>query len=171
MASRIILAAIVVALVSILSLSDRPWGFTSMPRIAEIGVVPGRGEATEAIRRYTEIGSGKLPYMADEARPAADARPPLKVGWSYREQIIFRMPLWSTTDMGMVTYFELPDGIQFGMLNASLEARLAEQADMPELRGYSFPWYRHVWGWWLIAALILWSLVKSREDARRDRAQ
>ena len=95
MASRIILAAIVLTMGIILYMSDRPWGFTSMPRIAEIALIPD-GESTDSIRRYTEVGSGILPYMEDEARPAARGQPPLKVGWSYREQIIFRMPLWTT---------------------------------------------------------------------------
>jgi hypothetical protein len=168
--SRIILIAIVFILAVIVILSDRPWGLASTPRIAQIAEVPDT-ERLAPVHRYARTGTaGILPYTDRERRPEPAAARPLKLGWSYREQSIFTMPLWATSEMGLVLYVETPEGREFAILAPGQIPLLDEAMGSTVASDYRFRWYLHIWGWWILIALIVWTVARRREDLARERA-
>ena len=167
MLSRIILAALALFLVVNLALNDRPWSLISAPRVAEIETLAD-APALAALRDYTEVGSGTLPYPARRTRPAAQAGPqPLRIGWAYREVSLLGMPLYAYPEPGIVSYFERPDAIQVAILSPEQLGTL----DRLTGRAYSelsFPWYRYLWGPAFLLGIFLWTWVRSRELRRAE---
>ena len=170
MISRIFLAALVLAVASVLFLSDRPWHLTSTPRVDEVAVLPDSAEFAD-VRRYTEIGSAQLPYMSRQARPAAPGRPVLKLGWSYRELSLLRMPFWASDEAGYVTYLEFPEHIRIALLSPSQISMLERQTGRRFTGDYSFPWHQHLWGWLLFVGLVVWTLLWRREANLAEEAR
>jgi len=169
MKSRILLVAIGLAAAAILLLSERPVGLTDAMRFDEIMTLPDT-DRLEPVRRYTMIGSGIIPYMPGEAAPAYRGRPPIKVGWAYREISGLRMPFFARAQFGPVTFVDLPGGRQFAELAPEQVAQLEELAGRPVASGYTFPWYAHFWGWLIVLALIGWTLLRRREARIREDA-
>lgn len=169
MIARIFLAVLVVAVAAVLFLSDRPWHLSSTPRVDEVALVPDTSGLAD-VRRYTEVGLAQLPYMARQARPGT-ARPPLKLGWSYRELSLLRMPFWASNEVGYVTYLEFPDHIRIAMLSPAQISRLEQQTGHRFTQDYSFPWHRHLWGWLLFVGLIIWTLLWRREANLAEEAR
>ena len=169
MNSRIFLGVLVVAVGIALYLSDRPWNLPSAPRIAEVAVLPDT-PAFADVRRYTEIGSGVLPY-GEGGAPPAQARPPLRLGWTYREMSALRMPFWASDEFGFVTYLEQPWGREFGILSPAQIGMLEQRLGRRFSEEYSFPWYLHLWGWLPLIGLIAWSLLWRREANLAEEAR
>ena len=167
MAARLLLALIAAAMAAVLFLSDRPFGLTDMVRIEELAVLPD-GERLDPVRSYTEIGSGLIPYFPGEAVARPEGRPRLKLGWVYREFSAFRMPLFARSEFGPVTFLELPSGRQFAMLSPEQTALIDELAGRRLAQSRSFAWYRHLWGWLIVLALIGWTLLRWWEARLRD---
>ena len=59
-----------------------------------------------------------LPYPSRRTPPAAGPMP-LKLGWAYREVALFGMPMWGYPEGGLVTYLEMPQGIQVALVDRS----------------------------------------------------
>jgi hypothetical protein len=167
--SRTLLVAIGLAAAAILLLSSRPIGLTDAMRFDEIMTLPDT-DRLEPVRRYAMIGSGIIPYMPGEAAPPYRARPPIKVGWTYREISALRMPFYARPQFGPVTFVDLPEGRQFAELGPEQVALLEELAGQPVASGYGFPWYAHLWGWLVVLVLIGWTLLRRREARIREDA-
>lgn len=165
--SRTLLAAIALAVAAALLLSDRPVGLTDMMRIEEIAILPDSGRL-EPVRRYTMIGSGLIPYMPGEPAPPATARPPIKLGWVYREISGLRMPFFAASQFGPVTFVELAQGRQYALMGPEQLAELDARAGRAMTAGYSFQWYKRLWGWLIVFALIGWTLLRRREERIRE---
>ncbi|MEA3015084.1 MAG: hypothetical protein QOD42_3629 [Sphingomonadales bacterium] len=164
--SRFILIGIAVLWLAIALLSERPWGLTSTPRIREIQTLPDNPQ-TAALRRWTSI---LVPYLDRERRPEVTGQPPIKLGWSYREYSIFTMPVWAQSEEELVFYVDAPDGREFTPLNPQRLDPFDRLTGVQAPRDYSFPWYLYMWGWWVLIALIAWTLVKRKEDLAREEA-
>jgi hypothetical protein len=165
---RIALGLLAAAFAVTFFLSEREWGLTNMPRVAEVDTLPETPRLA-AVRRYTQIGSGLLPYLPRErarrAASVAEEGQRLKVGFSYREISILRMPIWASEDNGLVTYLELPSWYQIALINED-QVRLLERITGRSYSGYSFPRWRHMWGWLFLLGLIGWYLLHRRALAR-----
>ena len=170
MISRIVLAIVVVATAVMVFLSDRPWNMTSAPRIAEVAVLPDT-PAFADVRRYTRIGSGLFPYARPEPPRASRAEPVLKLGWTYREISGLRLPFWVSDELGFVTYFERPHGLQFGVLSAAQIGEIEWRLGRRVSEDYRFPWYLHLWGWLPFLGLIVWTWLWHREADRAEEAR
>ena len=175
MSSRIFLSLLAVAMAAVLLLSERPWGLTSSPRVEEVAILPD-DPRLEPVRRYTQWGSGMLPYVSERARKAAaNEIPPLKLGWTYREWNMLGMPFYASAEPyggnGFVTYLELTGGIKVAVINDDQMALLEELAGRSLSEGYSFAWYRHVWGWLFVIGLLVWHWLSSREIKRAEAAE
>lgn len=162
--SRFILIGIAVVWVVIALLSERPWGLTSTPRIREIQTIPENRRTTN-LRLWTTV---LVPYMDRERPPEAGPRPPVKIGWSYREYSIFTMPVWAQSEANLVIYVEAPDGREFSSLRPDRLDQFERMTGVQVPRDYAFPWYLYMWGWWWLIALIVWTLVKRKEDQARE---
>jgi hypothetical protein len=162
MSARIFLTLLAAAVAVALIVSERPWNMTSAPRLAEVAVLPDT-PAFADVRRYTEIGSGMLPYAGGAAPPSGQARPPLRLGWTYREVSALRLPFWASDEYGFVTYLEQPAGIQFGMLSRSHIAMIEQRLGRRVAQDYRFPWYLHLWGWLPLVGLVVWTWLWRRE--------
>jgi hypothetical protein len=166
LASRALLTLIAAAMLAILFLSDRPVGLTDMVRIDELAVLPG--ERLGQVRAYTEVGSGLIPYFPGEAvAPRADP-PQLKLGWVYREFSALRMPFFARSEVGPVTFIELPAGRQFAILGPEQAAQIDEMVGRPVAQGQGFAWYEHLWGWLIVLGLLAWTLLRRREARIRE---
>lgn len=165
--SRHLLIAIGIAVAAILYLSDRPFGLTDMMRIDEITTLAD-SERLEPVRRYTLIGAGIIPYMPSETAPSYVQRPQIKVGWVYREFSALRMPFFARAEFGPVTFVDLPHGRQFAMLGPAQIELLDELAGRPVAADYGFAWYERLWGWLIVIALIVWTLLRRREARIRE---
>jgi len=168
MLSRMLLAALALFLAANLYFTDRPWTLTSAPRVAEIAVLPD-APALATLRRDTEIGMGMLPYPSRRTPPAAGPVP-LKLGWAYREVALFGMPMWGYKEGGLVTYLEMPQGIQVALVDAE-RAALLDRLTGAQYSSRAFPWYKFVWGWLAVAVLLaavrigLWEARREEERA------
>ena len=167
MIPRIFLAALALCAGLVMLVSERPWSATSMPRIDEVAVVPD-GPKTASVREYTEYGSGVLPYMERQARPAPgpDSERPVKLGWSYREFGVLRMPFWASKELGFVTYIETPEGLRFSVMVPEQVALLEKLTGQKYSARYSFPWHRHLWGWLFVLAFLAWLVLNRRAEAK-----
>lgn len=167
MPPRLVLAALALGLGLVLVLSQRPWAATSMPRLYEIAVLPDTPEA-EAATGAAEFGI-VIPYRRDQAPGAADSGPSRsasKLGFSYREVSLAKMPFWAHRELGFVKYSERPDGYHAEPLAAEQMDRLAAVIGRDLTRSYAFPVWRHLWGWLFAAALGLWFFLQHRARAK-----
>jgi hypothetical protein len=167
--STILLALIGLAFAAVALLSERPWNATTSYRIVEITTLPDDPRLAQ-LRRYTEIGSGAFPYLPGEERPAAGAPQPLKIGWAYSEFSILTLPLWASGDLGLVTYLETPVWRHFAIIVPGQRPLLDELIGGDVVGRNGFQWYRHVWGWLFVAAMLMWAWLKRREDLAREEA-
>lgn len=165
--SRIVLALLAAGILLVLILSDRPWRGYQMPRVQEIAVVPDNPR-TAAVRRYTELGSGIFPYIGGRRPELEGRRAPLKLGFAYEEQGILGMPYRVTDEYGLVTYLELPDGIQFGALAPGQRPLLDAMIGRPLTRDFEFRWYLQTWGWLFALGFLLWLYLWRREDLQEE---
>ena len=167
MIPRLFLALLALCAGLVLFVSERPWSATSMPRIDEVAVIPD-GPKTASVREYTEYGSGVLPYMPREAPPAPgpDSERPIKLGWSYREFSVLRMPFQASKELGFVTYIETPEGRRFSVMVPEQLELLEQLAGRKISARYSFPWHRHLWGWAFVLAFLVWLFLNRRAEAK-----
>jgi len=170
MKSNLVLAVWAVCVAAILLLSDRPWNLYSMPRMDEVALLPDNTEFAD-VRRYTEIGSGVMPYGPGDEVPAHGLRPVLKLGWLHSESGLVRMPFLASSDVGWVTYIELPNGVQFGTLRQSHIAMIEQRLGRRVTDEYAFPWHRKLWGWLVLLGLVGWTLLNRREARLEEDAK
>jgi hypothetical protein len=169
MGSKLALAAFALFMTAVLAMSGRPWSLTSAPRVREIAVLPDTPELA-AVRRYTEIGSGRWPRLAGDPTIAESDRR-VRLGWSYREIGILRMPLFASREAGFVTYVDVPGGTQFALLSAEQVALIDRVLGTEHANTYRFPWWEYLWGWIAAVLLALWLFLYRREAARREDAR
>ena len=170
MYSRIALAALALAWTAIFYFSDRPFGLTSTPRVAEVALIP-EGPQFADVRRYADYGAAKLPYASDAERPARGASSPARIGWTYRETSALRMPFWASGEFGYVAYVERQSGILITPIGEAQMALFEQRAGRAYSQEYSFPWYFHAWGWLIVAGLIVWTLLWRREANLAEEAR
>lgn len=166
MAPRIALGMFVLFMAAVLMTSERSWSLTSAPRVREIALLPDAPELT-AVRRYTEIGSGMWPRLAGDPTIAESDRR-IRLGWSYRELGILRMPLFASREAGFVTYVDVPGGTQFALLSPDQVALVDRALGTQHATNYRFPWWEYLWGWTAVALLGLWFFLYRREAERRE---
>ena len=162
-----LLLAIGLAVAAVLLFSDRPVGLTDAMRIETIVVLPD-SDRMEPVRRHTMIGSGIIPYRPGEEAPAVLERPPIRVGFVYREVSALAMPFFAKPEFGPVTFLDLPEGRQYALLEPDQARLLDELAGGPVATGYRFAWYERLWGWLVVVALIVWTLLRRREARIRE---
>ncbi|MBX3562430.1 MAG: hypothetical protein KF780_11540 [Sphingomonas sp.] len=167
--SRTLLALIALAFAAIALLSDRPWNAATSYRIVEIAALPDDPRLAQ-LRRYTEIGSGAIAYLPGEERPAMRAPQPLKIGWAYSEFSLLKLPFWASGEIGLVTYLETPTWRHFAIISPGQRPLLDELIGSEIVAENGFRWYRHVWGWLFVAAMLLWTWLRHREDLAREEA-
>jgi hypothetical protein len=168
MKSEILLSVTVVALAAALILSGRPFFPVNTPRIEEVATLP-EGPKMAAVRRYTEYGSGILPYNARERAKRApkgwDEKRPLKLGYAYREISFLRMPFFAYEEYGLVTFLDTPNGYQIAIMQPK-QVELLEELTGRKWSDYRFPLERHLWGWLFVIAVVcgvMWRLREQRE--------
>jgi hypothetical protein len=165
---RIALGLLALAFLAVFLVSDREWGLTSAPRVEHLDTLPD-DPALAPVRRYTEFGSGVLPYTSRErsrrAAAAREGRPPIKVGFAIREVSILRVPLWASDEYGLVTYFERAEGYRIALMSEE-QVALLERLSGRSYAGRSFALWRHLWGWLFVLGLIAWYLLHRRAAAK-----
>lgn len=169
MGSKLALGALALFMAAVLIMSERPWSLTSAPRVREIALLPDTPELA-AVRRYTMEGSGMWPRLAGDPTIAESDRR-LRLGWSYRELAILRMPLFASREAGLITYVDVPGGTQFAVLSPDQVALLDRALGTDQASGYRFPWWEYLWGWAAAALLGLWFFLSRREAERREDAR
>src|SRR5687767_15164454 len=169
MGSKIALAVFALFMAAVLYLSERPWSLTSAPRVREIAALPDTPELA-AVRRYTETGSGMWPRLAGDPS-IADSDRRIRLGWSYRELDILRMPLLASREEGFITYVDVPGGVQFALLTRDQVALIDRSLGTDHANAYRFPWWEYLWGWSAPALLALWFLLYRREAQRAEDAR
>ena len=169
--SRIVLGLLAVAMAFILILSERPFGLTSSPRLDEIAVLPDDPRLAE-LRRQIQWGDSLYPYVSPKAQAeAAQAPTRLKFGWTYREWSMLGMPFAAYAESGFAAYLEMRGGIKLALIDEDLRG-LIEQVTGRDLEAdYDFPWYRHIWGWLIVAVLAVWQVLSLREIKRAKKAK
>jgi len=172
MYSRIVLGVIVLLLAVNFALTDRSWKLASAPRVSEVNVLPETA-ALAPVRAATEASDARLPYPVRGTPPPAIARPPLKVGFAYREVSLFGMPLWAYPEPGLITYLERPADMKALVLSPEQVTALGALTGRDYAR-HRFPWYLHLWGWLLLVGIIAWTRARgidiSRAEARELQA-
>jgi hypothetical protein len=167
--SWVLIAAMAVAVIANLLLSNRPPQGYTMYQIEEIATLPDTPELAD-VRRYTEIGAGELPHLRGARRVDIDDQP-LRVGWVYQESGILSLPYWAENiSTGPSLYIDTGDGYRIAGVTPGQIPLLEQKVGRPILRDYQFRWYRHIWGWGfpLALALLIWLWVRearAREEA------
>ncbi|TMJ14114.1 MAG: hypothetical protein E6G94_10270 [Alphaproteobacteria bacterium] len=152
----------VMAVAVVLILSARPILPTTMPRVDAIDTVPNTINFA-SVRRYTDFGSGLLPYTEREKVERGMRRrdqleePEVKLGWSYSETTFLGMPYWASQDFGLVTFMETGAGYQIAILMPE-QVKLLSELSGKDYGKRSFPLLMHLWGWLfpLGLGLCLW---------------
>ena len=167
----IVLAALGVAVLVNLVVSNRPIAFYSMLQVTEIETLPDTPELAD-VRRYTEIGSGFIPHMGLVwGRSDLRARP-VKVGWVYKEVGFLGMPYYAeNVSTGPSLYIDTGEGYQLAGVSPRQVPLLEEKVGRPFLQGYSFGWYWHVWGVLFPPLLLLLIWMWRRERHAREEAR
>lgn len=163
MLPRLVLAAFAIGIALVLVFSQRPWAATSMPRLHEIAVLPETAEV-EIATSGADFGI-VIPYRRDQTAapvPSGPYRSVPKLGYSYREVSLARMPFWAHRELGFVRYSESADGYYAEPLAAEQMERLAAIAGRDWSRSYTFPIWRHLWGWLFAAGFALWFFLQHR---------
>jgi hypothetical protein len=167
MSPRILLALLALALAAAMFLSNRPWAATSMPRIDEIAALPDTPEA-EAATSGAAVGI-VLPYDRDQALRQAkgDALGSgSRLGYSYRETSIARLPLWASRELGFVKFTPSPDGYYAEPLGEEQLEGLKAAVGKDYAGGYVFPFWAHMWGWLFAIGLLGWFYLNHRAQAK-----
>lgn len=165
---RLWLAFLAVSFAVCLYFSDRDWSLTNMPRIEELGEVEESAELVAALGRG---GSqpGILPYTARQKASRQEEprdRPPMpRIGYSYRELSILRVPIWGHADQGIVLFLEMPEGYYFVPLDEA-QVRALDRVLGTSYADYRFPFWEHLWGWLFLLGLIVWTILHLRAGAR-----
>jgi hypothetical protein len=164
---------LVLALVAAVFLGGRPKLPANTPRIHAIERLPETPRLAP-VRRYTEYGSGILPYNARERKDRERRRwnelQPLQLGYSYREISFFGLPIWAYPEYGLVTFVEVPSGYQIAILRSKQVELLGELLGR-DVSGYSLPYWKHLWGWLFPLGFLAALFLLLREDARRREAE
>jgi hypothetical protein len=95
----------------------------------------------------------------------------LDLGYSYREISALWMPFFAFQDQGFVMYSGGGDAISIAPVTDVDRAEITKVAGIDLTKGYSFPYYAHIWGWLSIVGLafISWLTIK-RAEWKRDKA-
>jgi hypothetical protein len=164
---------LVLAMVAAILLGGRPKLPANTPRIHAIEQLPDDAKLAK-VRRYTEYGSGILPYNRREQQDRAmrdwSDRQPLRVGYSYREISFFGLPVWAYPEYGLVTFIEVPAGYNMAILRPQ-QVELLQELTGRDYSDYSFPWWKHLWGWLFPIGFIAAALRLLQEDRRRREAE
>jgi hypothetical protein len=75
------------------------------------------------------------------------------------------LPLWASGEAGLVTYFETPIGWQVALMGPD-QVRLLERISGRSYADYSFPFWKHMWGWLFVLGLVVWYLLHRRAEAK-----
>jgi hypothetical protein len=165
--SRIILGALLGAIILALLFSGRPWRGYNMPRVTPIAVLEDSPRLAD-VRHYTEIGPGIFPYIGGPRPELAETRQPLRLGYAYVEYGIFGLPYWVGEEYGMVTYLETSAGVQVAAITPGQVPLLDEMIGAPTASGYHFRWYLYIWGWPLLILFVAWVWTWRREDLSEE---
>jgi hypothetical protein len=168
------LGGLILLTAAALVLSQRPFLPVDMPRIMDVEVLPD-GPRMQDVRRYTEYGSGILPYtpreQAERARRADhgyDGK--IHLGYAYRELSFLRMPFFAYSEYGLVTYEETGMGYQIALMGPE-QLKILQGLTGKDYSGYRFPFWWHLWGWLFVAGFAALPLIWMREDERRWRRE
>lgn len=163
-----LMGVVVVTMAAAIFLGGRPLLPANTPRVDAIETLSDAPNMKQ-VRRYTEYGSGILPYNKREieirAKQPADPRPPLRIGWSYREVSFFGLPIWAYEEYGFVTFLEEPMGYKIAILPPP-QLELLQELTGKSYSGRHFPWWKHIWGWVFALGLGAVIFLQLREQAR-----
>ena len=164
---------LVLALVAAVFLGGRPKLPADTPRLEVVEQLPDTPKLAQ-VRRYTEYGSGILPYNARERRDREKRRwterQPLQLGYSYREISFFGLPIWAYREYGLVTFVEVPSGFNIAILRPQ-QVELLRELTGKDFSNYRFALWKHLWGWLFPIGFIGALLLLLREDAKRREAE
>jgi len=164
---------LVLALVAAVFLGGRPKLPANTPRIEAIERLPDTPRLAQ-VRRYTEYGSGILPYNAREKRDRErrrwDEPQPLQLGYSYREVSFFGLPIWAYEEFGLVTFIEVPSGFNLAILRPQ-QVELLRELTGKDYSSQGLSLWKHLWGWLFPLGFIGAALLLLREDAKRREAE
>jgi hypothetical protein len=161
---HILLAALALGMAAAFYLSPRGYMLTNMPRVALVEELPPQADA-EKLGRFLDYSAILLPKSERDAETVR-LRPAL--GFSYREVSILRVPLFAYADQGYVLFVEGPKQVQMVPLDADYMKLLEAEAGQPLAAGYTFPWWRHIWGWSFLIGFIAWWILQVRAERRRE---
>jgi hypothetical protein len=161
---HVILAALAVGMAAVLYWSPKPYMLTNLPMVDQVAALPP-GTDVLKLRRFLNYSAYVIPKA--EADSEAQVQPPA-LGYSYREVSVLKLPLFAYADQGKVLYIEIADRVQMVPLDADYLALLEKEAGQPLGRDYSFPWWKHVWGWAFLLGFVLWWVLQVRAERRRE---
>lgn len=159
---------LVLALVAVMFLSGRPIPPQNLPRVEEVETLP-EGLKMAAVRRFTEYGSAVLPYTRIERMERAKAdwtKQSLKLGWSYREITFAALPLIAYREFGLVTYLEQPNGYKIAIMQPK-QVELLRELTGRDYSSYSFPYWKHLWGWIFVIGFLVAARLYFLEEVRK----
>lgn len=160
---HILLAALALGMAASFYLSPRAYMLTNMPQVTLVEELPDAADATK-LRRFLNYSAILLP-RGERGDAVVRDRPAL--GYSYREISILRVPLIAYPDQGYVLFVETPQQVQMVPLDADYMKLLEQEARQPLAAGYSFPYWRHMWGWTFLLGFLLWWFLQARAERRR----
>ena len=168
---RLWLAFLALAFAAAAYFSDRDWALTDMPRIEALGALEENPELYRVLSE-SRLVPGMLPYTArqranraERALRGDDARPQRRIGYSYRELSILRVPIWGYKDQGLVAYSEGPDGYYYVPLDEAQTAEI-DRITGSSYADYGFPLWKHLWGWLFLLGMIVWTFLHLRAGAK-----
>lgn len=165
---RLWLAFLAVAFAAAAYISDRDWALTDMPRIEALGTIEERPDLYQVLST-SRLAPGMLPYTArqreNRAERGAEARPQPKVGYSYRELSIMRVPIWAYQDQGLVAYSDERDGYYYLPLDEE-QAAAIDRITGSRYADYRFPVWKHLWGWLFLIGMVVWTFLHLRAGAK-----
>lgn len=153
-------------------MGGRSWLMTSMPMMTKIADLPANADHAKFERFLTHgILLPKDRPMPGQPRFMTELDSPGKpmLGYSYREFSVLALPFSARTDMGISLYQEGKDGYKVFPLDKDYLDLLEKELGVRLEAGYSFPFWKFIWGWLFAGAVIIWLIFKRRDELRRQR--
>jgi len=167
----IVMAVVVIALLAALLFSPRYWVAQSRSTISHVADLPKDRELPEFVDMVWLAGvhvahqRSKAEQAARLNGPVADTRFTLedeepRLGYSVREFSMLGMPFAYWTEGGYALYTRSPSETRLMPLNEAGIAELNEAAGEDLTAGFVYPFWKHLWGWLVVAGVALWALLR-----------
>ena len=136
-------------------IGDRSWVIAGDPLPEGVGPPNFRDSIDGFGLHIMKIGH---PSMLDQQlrlmkrAPAAPGPSPLRFGYSILETDILGMPFVPRSEYGHVIYYETPE--EFVIAPATDDYLKQIRIPSKPLSAWNFAWWRHLWGWLFVIALL-----------------